>query len=56
MQLTNEKDFLKKKILTQKIYKYFLLIYIFFVREKYFFNGNFLTKLDEIPELNKFET
>ena len=23
---------------------------------KYFFNGNFLTKLDGMPELNKLET
>ena len=53
MQLTNE----KKNSHIKKIYKFFInFIIFFFIWEKYFFNVNFLTKLNGMPKLNKFKT
>ena len=51
MQLTNE----KKKFKRKKSIKYFFIKFIIFSFEKNnFFNGKNLTKLEGMPELNKF--
>ena len=58
MQLSTKKIFLKKQFWHKISIKIFLLIYIFFIREKYIFLIAifFLMKSNKIPELNKFET
>ena len=55
MQLTNEKIIWKKKFKHKKSIKYFFIKFIIFSFEKNnFFNGKILTKLEGMPELNKF--
>lgn len=53
MQLTNEFFFYSNK----KSIKYFIIFIEFFFsfKNNIFVNGNFLTKLDKRPKLNKFK-